>query len=407
MLKIVRIDKFILIGFMGSKMNSKTVSRRRVDSVSLIRIMDKGAGSLLCHMLGILGKKREIPKEIKKIALIKFFGFGNVIMISPFFKLLKQIFPNAKLILLTLTGNKKLASFYKTIDKVIDINLSNPVLIPSKILNAIDKLRNEDIDVIIDFEQYSRTSAIISFLSNARFGVGFSLDKNPRCLLYDKTIECNENEHMIKQFHKLVSIITTKRNEDIELEKIEYTNNDIKFVDNLINGVMRKIVVLHVGNGPNAPEKRWPTERFVELAKRLDDRKLRIAIIGSDQDKKEVEIFKSKFNSEYIDVYNRLTIPQLAYFLTKANVFVSADTGPAHLAASVDVPSVVLYGPSTPTIYGSWGKNVHHLYTNLWCSPCGTNKNSHEYICINRIYQKCMLDISVNKVEKMVLEIMK
>ena len=179
MLKIVRIDKFILIGFMGSKMNSKTVSRRRVDSVSLIRIMDKGAGSLLCHMLGILGKKREIPKEIKKIALIKFFGFGNVIMISPFFKLLKQIFPNAKLILLTLTGNKKLASFYKTIDKVIDINLSNPVLIPSKILNAIDKLRNEDIDVIIDFEQYSRTSAIISFLSNARFGVGFSLIQYP------------------------------------------------------------------------------------------------------------------------------------------------------------------------------------------------------------------------------------
>src|SRR3989338_9683567 len=407
MLKIVRIDKFILIGFMGSKMNSKTVSRRRVDSVSLIRIMDKGAGSLLCHMLGILGKKRQTPREIKRIALVKFFGFGNIIMISPFFKLLKQEFPNAEIILVTLSGNKKLASLYKTIDKVVDIDLSNPILIPVKILNAINKLRNENIDVVIDFEQYSRTSAIISFLSNARFGVGFSLDKNPRCLLYDKTIECNENEHMIKQFHKLVSIITTKRNEDIELEKIEYTNNDIKFVDNLINGVMRKIVVLHVGNGPNAPEKRWPTERFVELAKRLDDRKLRIAIIGSGQDKQEVEAFKKDFDGEYIDAFNKLTIPQLAYFLTRASVFISADTGPAHLAAAVGLSSVVLYGPSTPSIYGSWGKNVHHMYKKLWCSPCGTNKNSHEYICINKIYQKCMLDISVNEVEKKILEIIK
>lgn len=383
------------------------MQRKRFDSVSLIRILDKSIGSLACYTLGILGKKRQAPKEIKKIVLIKFFGFGNIILISPFFKLLKQEFPNAEIILLTLSANKKLASLYRTVDKVVDIDLSNPALTPPKIINAINKIRKENVDVVIDFEQYSRVSAIISFLSDARFTVGFSLENNPRYLLYDKAIDCNENEHMIKQFQRLVAEITGKHYNNIELDKVVYTQEDAAFVDKILKKNKKKIVVLHVGNGPNAPEKRWPTEKFVELAKRFDKKGLGIAIIGSNQDKNEVDMFKKDFDGEYIDMLNKLTIPQLTYFLAKAHAFVSADTGPAHLAASVGLPSVVLYGPSTPAIYGAWGKNVHHLYKDLWCSPCGTNKNSHEYICINKIYQKCMLDISVEEVERKVLEIIR
>ncbi len=329
-------------------------------------------------------------------------------MVSPVFRQLKEAFPDAEIIFLTLKANKKLASAYNAIDRVIDIDISNPILLPARILNTVNTLRKEKIDLVIDFEQYSRTSAIISFLSNRKFGIGFDLEKNPRQLLFDETIPCNDSEHIVIEFEKILAKVGLEERpaEKIKLEKIDYKHEDVKFVDSLIKS-NKNLIVLHVGNGPNAPEKRWPTERFVELAERLHKKGIKIGIIGSKQDFAEVEAFKNAFSRGYLDLFNKLSIPQLAYFLTKASAYLSADTGPAHLAAAMEVPSVVLYGPSNPVEYGAWGGNVHHIYKRLWCSPCGSKINSNQYLCINKVYQKCMLDISVDEVEKKILEVMR
>lgn len=384
------------------------IHRKRFDNVTFMRIVDTTAGSLATYLLAAFKHKKQTPKDIKKILLIKFFGFGNIIMVSPSFRRLKELYPNAKIIFLTLNSNKKIVSLYKKIDKIIDIDLSNMALVPARILSAINHLHNENIDIAIDFEPYSRISAIITNLANAKFSVGFSISNNPRKKLYDETVECNDKEPIVIQFEKLVSKISEVpvKPENIKLEKIEYTKTDGELVDTLTGGKYENIIVFHVGNGPNAPEKRWEAASFAELAKRLTSRGKKIAIIGSKQDEKEIKEFKDIFGDNYIDLFNKISIPQLAYLLDKAKAYVSADTGPAHLAAAMETSSVILYGPSEPKVYGAWGTNVHFIYKSLWCSPCGSNKNSNEYMCINKIYQKCMKDISVDEVEKKLFEIM-
>ncbi len=408
---------------------SDIAKRRRFDSVALMRLIDKTVGSFTCYLLSLFKRKQnKPPEEIKKILLIKFFGFGNLIMLSPVFRQLKQRYPDAELVFLTLSGNRKLLSQYKALSKIIGIDLSNPLLLPFRILHAAYELRKESVDVAIDFEQYSRTSAVLSFLGGRNFGIGFSIQNNPRHLMFDATVECSEKEPVVMQSQRLLAALDADeiRSEKIRLEKIEYSQEDAAFVDTLLDaqGSLSKaqsiqhsafsiqpkanrFVVLHVGNGSNAPEKRWAIENYVELANRLAKGGLKTAIIGSNQDQAEVEQFKARFAWDYLDLFNKLSIPQLAYLLTRASAYVSADTGPAHLAAAMDTPAVVIYGPSNPTVYGAWGTNVHYIYKNLWCSPCGSVLNSHEYICINKVYQKCMKDISVDEVEKKVLEIMR
>lgn len=379
-----------------------------MNGVRLMRFIDTTIGSVLCRILSVFRRKNNISGHAKKILLVKFFGFGNIMMVSPAFRQLKQRFPDAELVFLTLKGNRKLLEAYKSISRIIDIDISNPLLLPFGVLSAIWRLRKEGIDIAIDFEQYSRTSAILSFLSGRKIGVGFDIPGNPRCLLYDETVPCSDNDHILTQFQKLLGKTGVELGK-VTLEKIEHSAADERVVEEMLEGINKKLIVLHVGNGPNAPEKRWEIKKFAELAERLARRGLQIAVIGSGQDRREVSAFSALVAGKikYLDFLEKLSIPQLTYLMTKASAYVSADTGPAHLAAAMEVPAVILYGPSSPKAYGAWGNNVHYMYKSLWCSPCGTNKNSHDYKCINKEYQKCMKDISVEEVEGKLTEIMR
>ncbi len=379
-------------------------SRSRFDKIALMRLLDIKIGSIICSVLALFSRKRALPYEVKKIALVKFFGFGNILMISPVFRQLKETYPGAELIFLTLKNNTKLVNHFKAVDRVIDIDISNFVLVPFRIIAALIELRKQNIDIVIDFEQFSRTSAIISFLGGRKFSVGFGIDGNPRELLYDMAIPCSDKEHAVLQFQKLLYYVQVPmlNKESVALEPIVYGDADRASIDPRLPN--SPFIIFHVGNGPNAPEKRWDIENYVSLAKRLVTHGYQIALIGSKQDAPEVARFKELSTSPSLDFCN-ISLSELAYLMTKSHAYVSADTGPAHLAAAMGASSVILYGPTDPRTYGAWGKNVHFVYKGIWCSPCASNVTSKEIVCINKTYAKCMKDISVDEVERKVLSI--
>lgn len=55
-----------------------------------------------------------------------------------------------------------------------------------------------------------------------------------------------------------------------------------------------------------------------------------------------------------------------------SDLFISNDSGPAHLASLTDIQSIVLFGPETPLLYSPLGKNSESLYLGLDCQPCVT-----------------------------------
>src|SRR5919204_417207 len=66
-----------------------------------------------------------------------------------------------------------------------------------------------------------------------------------------------------------------------------------------------------------------------------------------------------------------LDVAELAAVLARAAVVVSGDSGVAHLAALLDVPSVVLFGPTDHSTWGPPGEHTTVLRLALPCSPCG------------------------------------
>ncbi|HEY3740068.1 MAG TPA: glycosyltransferase family 9 protein [Bryobacteraceae bacterium] len=93
----------------------------------------------------------------------------------------------------------------------------------------------------------------------------------------------------------------------------------------------------------SAPGKAWPAARFVETASRLGMRA--VVLAGPHDDVRPFEAFR---------VYRNAPLEQVKQLLRGAALFIGNDSGPAHVAASFDIPVVVLFGTSDPVIWAPW-----------------------------------------------------
>jgi heptosyltransferase I len=94
--------------------------------------------------------------------------------------------------------------------------------------------------------------------------------------------------------------------------------------------------------GAGHPSRRWPVERFAELASMLErNDSVRTVLFAGPEERKLVREARPKFPPSTV-VLDRLTVPQLAAAAALLSVFVSNDTGPMHIAAAVGTPVVIL-----------------------------------------------------------------
>jgi ADP-heptose:LPS heptosyltransferase len=114
------------------------------------------------------------------------------------------------------------------------------------------------------------------------------------------------------------------------------------------------IVGLHSGYGPVGRSKQnqdvrlrgWKLENFVDLGRDLAARGMSIVLTGSNEDRPAVErIARGLPAGSFVNAAGRLSVRGLAAAIRMMDVFVSVDSGPAHIAAAVGTPLVVLWGP--------------------------------------------------------------
>ncbi len=100
-----------------------------------------------------------------------------------------------------------------------------------------------------------------------------------------------------------------------------------------------RFLLLVPGAAPHRPEKRWPAEKFAELAGAVE---LPTVVVGSRAEAAAAAVIRAA--SGAIDLTGRTTLLELAAMIRRAKLAVGNDTGPMHLAAALGVPSVVLFG---------------------------------------------------------------
>lgn len=135
-------------------------------------------------------------------------------------------------------------------------------------------------------------------------------------------------------------------------------------------------VVIHVGAGTAA--KTYPAERWREVIGRLIvERNAQVVLVGSPADRATAgRILEHRTWPRVADWTGTLRLAETAALIEQADLFVGADSGPAHLAAAVNTPAVVLFsGTNRIGQWCPWGPAVTVVHSPVACSPC------HRHVC--------------------------
>ena len=130
-------------------------------------------------------------------------------------------------------------------------------------------------------------------------------------------------------------------------------------------------IVVHVGAG--TPAKAWPAEHWRALVGWLVDQlRAEVVLVGGPGDRTIARtIAGRRASADVADWTGRLALVELAAALEQADLFVGADSGPAHLAAAVGTPAVVLFsGTNNPRQWQPSGEQVSIVRHPVECSPC-------------------------------------
>jgi ADP-heptose:LPS heptosyltransferase len=156
--------------------------------------------------------------------------------------------------------------------------------------------------------------------------------------------------------------------------------------------------------GATHATKRWPSERFAELADRLSDRLpgSSFVLIGGPADRAAIDdVAASVRRASVRERTTDLGIAELVDRIERLSILVSVDTGPAHVAAALGVPVVVLFGPTSPIRWGPIGAGHRVARIELECAPC--SNIGGERCPLPSSPHTCMRDLSAGEVERQVL----
>lgn len=151
------------------------------------------------------------------------------------------------------------------------------------------------------------------------------------------------------------------------------------------------IVVIHPGSGSR--RKEWPLENFIEMAaalsrRRSEDVAFLIGPAETDLLSPVMEQAKGRFS-----VHQMETLSQVMALMKISKCFVGNDSGLTHLAAYMGVPTVAIFGPSSPRRWSPVGPRTKILRGNGDCVPCFEMEeaNCEDPRCLNEVSMEMVL----------------
>ena len=245
--------------------------------LDLIRIIDKFFGQIIAlfligydYLKRIFFGRGSDNSQIKKLLVIRFFGFGNLVLAFPAIKKIRDLFPGAKIYLLTINKNMHLYDGVTFIDKTLYINVNGFKNFTMSIFQMFFSLRKEKFDLAVDFEIFAYTSVFLLYFLGIKKRVGYRIKGYLRGPLYTTAVTYNNEQHISKTFYDLVVTLGAEKKENVELIGLSVSMKDKAVVEEFLKKNFidsnERLVGMHVGSGQNFINRRWPETYFAKVA---------------------------------------------------------------------------------------------------------------------------------------------
>lgn len=328
------------------------------------------------------------------ILIVKLSAIGDVIHTLPSLAALRKAYPHANITWIIeeaaspiVKGNPYLDTLIISRRETWSENLKKRIHIGEtlkEIRMFIRQLRQRSYDVVIDLNGLLK-SAILVLISGAQRKIGYNSLQELSGLFYNEKIYENMNKHAVDRYLDFVRYLGMACDNPEFL--LPVSQADREAVDTLLcnSGISKDKKFVAISPMSFAGETRlWYEDRFAALADRIiKELKTEVVFTGS-RSGGMIDRIQSMMTNKALNLEGKTSLLELAHLYKQAELLITPDSGPMHIAAAVGTPVIALFGASAYWRTGPYGLGHTIIRANLPCSPCFLKK------CATR---KCMADI--------------
>jgi lipopolysaccharide heptosyltransferase II len=310
----------------------------------------------------------------KNILCVRPDNMGDVLMTTPAFRAIKESLPGVQLTLLGSPNGAVIAPLIPEIDEVVTCKLpweskEHPDSADT-LLALIDTLSKRAFDGAIVFTNYSQSAfpaAFLCYLANIPRRLAYAKEYQAR-LLTDWVID-QEPYLMLKhgvqrQLDLIAAVGFTTENETLSLRVPEEAIKTVRAkLEHAGVDTNKPFIVVHPG--ASDPKRQYPPHLYAQAIQRItEDMHYQVVISGVASEIPLSDILMKGSHQNICSLVGQLNISELAGLIAMAQLLISNNTGPIHIAAAVQTPVVDLYARTNPE-HTPWKVKNRVLYFDL------------------------------------------
>lgn len=309
---------------------------------------------------------------MRRIAVFRALQLGDLLCTVPALRALRKAAPQARI---TLLGLPWASSFVARYSMLVDEFIAFPGRPgmpetepqPQALPRFFAAARAQQFDLAIQLHGSGGLTNPLTQALGARRIAGFYLAGEP-CPDADTFLQWNPREHEVLRYLRLLARLGISA--DGEQLEFPLRPGDRAELARAAPGLRAgSYVCIHPG--ARLPSRRWPPQRFAEVADGLAADGWTVIVTGAADERALTAAVLEAMRAPATDLTGRTSLGALAALLCGARLLVCNDTGVSHVAAAVGAPSVVVCSGADPGRWAPLDRARHRvLHADVTCRPC-------------------------------------
>lgn len=347
------------------------------------------------------------------ILIIKTSAIGDVTHTIPALNCLRQQYPKAHITWLVEEAAADLVIGHGALDRVLvskrktwlkEFRAGAWLGSLKNVMRFIRLLRDRKYDLVVDFQGLLKSSLWVMLSGGKRrvgFGRGMQHAEGSWIFLNERVPAVDMEIHALDRGLILLKEIGLDCPDVVYNFPITSVLRDAMMERLILDGFQQGLMSLVVINPQTTWwTKLWYPERFAVVADALVEQGCFVVFTGGPGDVEINKTIQDGMKHPSLNLTGQSSLKELATLYEQADVVISTDTGPMHIAAAMDTPVVALFGPTAPWRTGPHGNGHHVLRHELSCSPCFKRH------CPRAEDKECMAAISTKQVVAATLKVL-
>ncbi|MBD0371616.1 MAG: lipopolysaccharide heptosyltransferase II [Pyrinomonadaceae bacterium] len=334
------------------------------------------------------------PESINRVVVRGTNWVGDAVMTIPALRELRRVLPSAHI---TLATRPWAEGIFRDADFLDDILIyERPKRSPGAALKQVREWRKRSFDLALLF-QNALEAAVIARLARVPFRVGYGTDGRRPLLTHPRPLPSWRSErhevfyslNIISELERLLygassveerepqfrlNVSAERKREAIAILKLRATESELGCIIALCPG------------STNSRAKRWPAEWYAALADRLaDEMCAKILLIGAHEELEVSRAVSRQMRHRPVVLTGETDLAQLTAVLSQVDLLITNDTGPAHISAALERPTIVIFGPTDPRTTRPFSKSAEVIRNPPDCAPCMLRDCPIDHRCMTGI----------------------